>query len=88
MPRSLCAALGKEAVAALIGSSNVTNRAYRESHHSFNYEGDVLIWRSNPDFNAYFLGEVVEQAEDNGVEIFGDSLSTDRAVPGGYGWRV
>lgn len=41
-------------VAAIIGSSNLTGPAYRRNWENWNFEGDVLIWRSDPTLDSYF----------------------------------
>jgi hypothetical protein len=45
---------GRTPVAALIGSSNLTGPAYGEGRKNWNYESDVLIWKSSKNANTYF----------------------------------
>lgn len=41
-------------VAAIVGSSNLTGPAYGENRENWNFEGDVLIWKSSQKRNSYF----------------------------------
>lgn len=41
-------------IAAIIGSSNLTGPAYRRNWQNWNFEGDVLIWKSNPELDEHF----------------------------------
>jgi hypothetical protein len=45
---------GGMAAAAIVGSSNLTGPAYRESGGNWNYECDVTLWRSELSLDAHF----------------------------------
>ena len=52
--------IGGDAVAAVIGSSNLTPRAYRDPvplGMPYNHEADVMIWRDDGRLNAHFFAD-------------------------------
>lgn len=46
-------------IAAIIGSSNLTQPAFREDYSGYNHECDVVLWRNDPALDKYFGKEIV-----------------------------
>jgi hypothetical protein len=45
---------GRNPIAAIVGSSNLTGPAYGENRPRWNFEGDVLIWQHIAGLNRHF----------------------------------
>lgn len=83
--------IDKQAVAALIGSSNLTPPAYAAPISPgvrYNHEADVLLWRDMPAINKHFIDDLPPLGDDAGFEIggteapeiFGPRSEVDRAL--------
>ena len=70
---------GECPVAAMIGSSNLTQPAYRDNFSEFSHECDVVLWKNTSGLNNYFRTLVEDSSQsDNPYSPIGVAL--DREV--------